>query len=169
MAAASGADPDRNDFGGLGTFHVKHPDLSRAAGTLLIASDTGRVLLLRRADGQGWSHPGGMADPGEGPEETAIRELAEETGLLAIFATPVTRLRLGRLADGDVVAGEDGDVLGGPIVLVYDLFVVTVPEEFAPTLDGEHTAWTWAEPTDTGPHLHPGADCALRWLLKEYG
>lgn len=143
--------------------------IPRAAGTLLIAEASGRVLLLRRADGQGWSHPGGMCEPGEGPEETAIRELDEETGLLSIFTTQVAQLRLGQLADGDVVTGDDGDVPGGPIVLAYDLFVVTVPEEFVPRLDGEHTAWTWAEPTDTGPHLHPGADCALRWLLKEYG
>lgn len=150
--------------------HVKKSDVPRAAGTLIVADNTGRVLLLERTDGQGWSHPGGMAEPtDECAEETAIRELVEETGLPPILTEQVAQLRLGQLADGDVVLAEDDDVLGGPVVLVYDLFVVTVREEFVPTLDGEHTAWTWAEPSDTGPHLHPGADCALRWLLKEFG
>jgi 8-oxo-dGTP pyrophosphatase MutT (NUDIX family) len=144
--------------------------IPRAAGTLVLAENTGRVLLLHRTDGEGWSHPGGMVEPtDECAEETAIRELVEETGYPPILTTPLEHLRLSKLADGDVVTGDDGDVPGGPVVLAYDLFVVTVREEFVPKLDGEHTAWTWAEPYDTGPHLHPGCDCALRWLTKEYG
>jgi 8-oxo-dGTP pyrophosphatase MutT (NUDIX family) len=144
--------------------------IPRAAGTLVLAENTGRVLLLERADGQGWSHPGGMREPDdECAEETAIRELVEETGFPPILTEKVAQLRLGQLADGDVVLIGDDDVHDGPVVLVYDLFVVTVREEFVPTLDGEHAAWTWAEPSDTGPHLHPGCDRALRWLTKEYG
>jgi 8-oxo-dGTP pyrophosphatase MutT (NUDIX family) len=140
--------------------------IPRAAGTLILAENTGRVLLMERTDGQGWSHPGGMSDPGEAPEATAARELDEETGLPAILTDCVTCLDLVQLLDGDVVTG-DGD--GEPVALAYTLFVVTVREEFAPKLDGEHTAWIWADPAATGPHLHPGADCALRWLQREYG
>lgn len=152
--------------------HVKQSTVPRAAGTLIVAENTGRVLLLHRTDGQGWSHPGGMAEPtDECAEETAIRELVEETGFPPILTTPLAQLQLQQLADGDVVTYEDTARTGkwGAVRLVYDLFVVTVPEEFVPKLDGEHTAWAWAEPYDTGPHLHPGCDCALRWLTKEYG
>lgn len=45
----------------------------------------GRVLFLRRAPGVflagRWELPGGTVEPGEPSEETAVREVAEETGL----------------------------------------------------------------------------------------
>ncbi|MCR6490329.1 NUDIX hydrolase [Amycolatopsis sp. OK19-0408] len=45
----------------------------------------GRVLFLRRAPGVflagRWELPGGTVEPGEPFEETAVREVAEETGL----------------------------------------------------------------------------------------
>lgn len=41
-----------------------------------------QVLLLERADHPGWwQSVTGSQDPGETPEQTAIREVAEETGL----------------------------------------------------------------------------------------
>ncbi|GII89454.1 hypothetical protein Ssi03_74440 [Sphaerisporangium siamense] len=40
------------------------------------------IVMVERADGHGWALPGGKADPGEEPTATAIRELAEETGLV---------------------------------------------------------------------------------------
>lgn len=46
----------------------------------------GRVLLGRRLSVHGrgtWSFPGGRSEPGETPVATAIRELREETGLVA--------------------------------------------------------------------------------------
>lgn len=41
---------------------------------------TRRSLSLRKHAGQ-WALPGGRLDPGETPEQTALRELAEEVGL----------------------------------------------------------------------------------------
>jgi 8-oxo-dGTP pyrophosphatase MutT (NUDIX family) len=52
------------------------PAPSRAPALLL----TRRALTLRRHAGQ-WALPGGRLDPGETPEETALRELEEEVGL----------------------------------------------------------------------------------------
>lgn len=44
------------------------------------------VLLVRRRnrpDAGLWGYPGGKCEPGEHPAETALRELTEETGLVA--------------------------------------------------------------------------------------
>jgi ADP-ribose pyrophosphatase len=40
------------------------------------------VLLVRRADNGTWAFPGGSVEPGETGTEAALRELAEETGLV---------------------------------------------------------------------------------------
>lgn len=41
-----------------------------------------RVLLVRHADGNVWTTPGGMIEPGETPADAAVRETWEETGLV---------------------------------------------------------------------------------------
>lgn len=45
----------------------------------------GRVLIAQRPEGKTlaglWEFPGGKVEPGERPEETLIRELAEELGV----------------------------------------------------------------------------------------
>ncbi|MFD0275856.1 NUDIX hydrolase [Kitasatospora sp. NPDC127111] len=44
----------------------------------------GRVLMVRRRVSEGqlsWQFPAGEIEPGEAPEEAAVRETAEETGL----------------------------------------------------------------------------------------
>lgn len=59
-----------------------------------IVMDGDRYLLIRRANPPAqdlFAFPGGRAEPGETPAETALRELEEETGLRAenprLFAT----------------------------------------------------------------------------------
>ncbi|SCF33912.1 NUDIX domain-containing protein [Micromonospora mirobrigensis] len=40
------------------------------------------IVMVERSDGHGWALPGGYVDPGETPADAAVRELAEETGLI---------------------------------------------------------------------------------------
>ena len=53
------------------------------AGTCVLLfrrENGGEFLMQRRADNGLWSMPGGMIEPGEAAEETAAREVLEETG-----------------------------------------------------------------------------------------
>lgn len=54
------------------------------AACALIDAD-GRVLICKRPQGKQlaglWEFPGGKVEPGELPEETVVRELAEELGV----------------------------------------------------------------------------------------
>lgn len=124
-----------------------------AAGLLLIAADTGRVLLAERAEwmaaGGTWSTPGGVIDEGEGPLAGAVREFEEELGIM----------------------------LGGPENITYvteyttwdhrrsyTVFVCTVDWEFDTSVDGhETTDADWFE-VDTALQmkLHPSLYAVLR-------
>ncbi|UQW99895.1 NUDIX domain-containing protein [Streptomyces sp. RerS4] len=50
----------------------------------VVFDDGGRVLLGRRADSGQWSVIGGIAEPGEQPAETAVREVYEETAVRCV-------------------------------------------------------------------------------------
>jgi 8-oxo-dGTP pyrophosphatase MutT (NUDIX family) len=56
------------------------PIIMVGAGVLLLRED--KVLLQRRKDNGLWGLPGGSLEPGESLEETARREVLEETGLV---------------------------------------------------------------------------------------
>ena len=55
-----------------------HFTLVEAAGGL-VQNENGDLLLIYRRGW--WDLPKGKAEPGEAPEETAVREIAEETGV----------------------------------------------------------------------------------------
>jgi 8-oxo-dGTP diphosphatase len=60
-------------------------DLVLVAACALVDSD-GRVLIAQRPAGKPmaglWEFPGGKVEPGERPEQTLIRELEEELGII---------------------------------------------------------------------------------------
>jgi 8-oxo-dGTP pyrophosphatase MutT (NUDIX family) len=60
----------------------------RAAGGIVHrVGDDGapEILLVHRPRYDDWSLPKGKADPGEGDEDTALREVEEETGLRCVL------------------------------------------------------------------------------------
>ena len=50
------------------------------ATTIILNQDSSQVLLILREDFRIWGLPGGSLEPGETPEQAAIRETKEETG-----------------------------------------------------------------------------------------
>ena len=67
------------------------------------ASDGVEVLLVRRADNGHWTPVAGIVDPGEHPHLTAVREVAEESGVI----TEVERLVW--LSVSEVITYANGD------------------------------------------------------------
>ena len=60
--------------------YVPPPQWETSAFTV-IRNEVGEVLWVKRPDHDVWNLPGGMAQHGEPPWETAVRETYEETGL----------------------------------------------------------------------------------------
>jgi ADP-ribose pyrophosphatase YjhB (NUDIX family) len=66
----------RNLRAKIGTTVLEVPTAS-----VLTFDDRRRVLLVRHAEGNNWTTPGGMIEPYETPSNAAVREMWEETGL----------------------------------------------------------------------------------------
>jgi ADP-ribose pyrophosphatase YjhB (NUDIX family) len=91
--------------------HFHDPNGPQANSIAVAASaftldNTGRLLMIRRMDNDLYALPGGQLEYGETLTQTAIREVAEETGihievtgLIGIYSNP-----------NHVVAYDDGEV-----------------------------------------------------------
>lgn len=132
-----------------------------AAGLVLRARDTRRVLLLLRPEGL-WGFPGGHLEPRENALQAAVRETREETG----YQGPL-------VLDGPEVAALVFPLRGGPLSLcppplrgaafAYAALAAWAPQEFHATLDGEHLAARWVTDEEAvRMALHPGVVQALR-------
>lgn len=93
---------------------------------VIIVNENKEILLQRRSDG-GWGLPGGIMELGESLEDTARREVQEETGLeigklelVDVFSGPEFYLKV---ANGDelysVTAVYVSDDIKGELVIDY--------------------------------------------------
>ena len=67
------------------TLQIKFMKFPYKTNICYIINNKNEVLLRKKARGFGagkWNGPGGKIDPGETPEESTIREVKEETGLV---------------------------------------------------------------------------------------
>ncbi len=115
----------------------------------------GRVLLAQRppdkAMGGLWEFPGGKVEPGETPEATLIRELAEELGIAVNQAC---------LAPFTFASHAYTD-----FHLLMPLYVCRRWEGAPQAL--EHAAIRWVRPKDMGEYPMPAADLPLVPMLRD--
>ena len=92
------ASPTSRPSGGIpnsqakGTQRPKATSARRPAHGGIVFDSRGRVLLFRPRGGFGgyaWTFPKGRPDRGEEPEQTAVREVREETGVEATTLAPI--------------------------------------------------------------------------------
>src|SRR6478609_6874547 len=62
---------------------VGHDPLWMPGVTAVVRNDRGEVLLVRRADFGHWGLVSGILEPGEQPAVGLVREIEEETGVIA--------------------------------------------------------------------------------------
>ncbi|GAA0630639.1 NUDIX hydrolase [Kutzneria viridogrisea] len=96
-------------------WHATLPGFPVAGGALLFDSDD-RLLLVKPVYKAGWEIPGGIAEAGDSPWMTCVREIREELGfdlesgrLLCVDWVPPEpgcRAMLGFVFDGGVLDGE---------------------------------------------------------------
>ena len=109
----------------IGTTVLEIPTVS-----ILAFDGRQRVLLVRHAEGNDWTTPGGMIEPYETPADAAVREMWEETGL------HVALTRLIGVFGGELCAGTYSN--GDKISWVSTLFAAE-PVGGVLKPDGEET------------------------------
>jgi 8-oxo-dGTP pyrophosphatase MutT (NUDIX family) len=120
-----------------------------ASGCVMLSLDTGRLCLqLRGSNGSHagtWSFWGGKSKRGERPINTLLREMEEEIGILP-DVEKVYPLHKFISTDGN---------------FEYQAFIVTVFEEFVPTLNSESDGYAWVDIDKYPRPLHRGAKAIL--------
>lgn len=111
------------------------------AGCVILARDTGRILVAHRSDyveqPGTWGGWGGAIDRGEDPVEAVKREVSEETGYMG-------RVEIEPL----YVFKKD--------TFRYFNFLAIVDSEFSPRLDWENQGFKWCDFGDWPEPLHFG-------------
>ncbi|GAA4995262.1 NUDIX hydrolase [Yinghuangia aomiensis] len=120
----------------------------RAAAMTVLIDDQDRVLMMWRhrfvSDRWGWEIPGGLVDEGEDPEETALRELLEETGYRPKTFRHVSRFQpMVGMVDSwhDVFVGEGAEKIAEPTEVTEMARMEWVPLAEIPGLIAKGRIW----------------------------
>ena len=132
----------------------------RPAAGIMLLNDEGKVFVGQRIDNklEAWQMPQGGLDPGEDPQEAALRELEEETGirrdLVEIVAVAPEQL-LYELPADMIPRLWKGKYRGQRQTWFLMRFIGTDADVNLATAHPEFRAWKWAEPGELPDMIVP--------------
>lgn len=116
---------------------------------MILSHSTSRILLQLRApdknDNSYWGFWGGTSENGESVIDTIRREMEEEIGFMP---ETIKNYPIHKLVSNDKK-------------FEYYTYLVTVEDEFLPTLNYESVGYAWTPYDMTPSPLHPGAKVVL--------
>lgn len=139
--------------------NAPEPNSVVPSASAIVTDEHGRILLVKRRDNTLWALPGGGHDIGESIEQTAVREVKEETGLdvevtllVGIYTNPA-----------HVVAFTDGEVRQQ-----FSLCFTTKLRGGELAIDHESTDIAWAQPGDIEQlEMHPSMRLRIQHYLDQ--
>ncbi len=153
---------------------AQRPLFRRRAVRVVVQGTDGRLLLLEDSDllldpvPHWWIVPGGGVDQGETDEQTAVRELAEEAGLIVTAEDLVGPLAVRQVVHGysdQVVVQDEVYYLVRVAPFVVDTSGHT-PEEQLTLVS--HRWWSPAELAAEGPEVWPRELLAIVELADDH-
>lgn len=139
--------------------HAPEPNSVVPSASAIVTDEHGRILLVKRRDNTLWALPGGGHDIGESIEQTAVREVKEETGL----DVEVTRLVGIYTNPAHVVAFTDGEVRQQ-----FSLCFTTKLRGGELAIDHESTDIAWTQPADIEQlEMHPSMRLRIQHYLDQ--
>lgn len=127
---------------------------ARGAGILVVACDTGRILLLKRSEEVSepgtWGTPGGKIDPRESARSAAVRELEEETGY-----------------DAPLIVSTDPIFVFKEPDFTFSTYMGRIAEEFDPWINWESDDAKWCHPGRFPRPLHFGVKAMMEEINLE--
>jgi len=138
--------------------YVGNQPIIMVGATVLVLDTQNRLLLMKRSDNGNWGVPGGAMELGEEIEETARRELLEETSL------EVEELTLFGVFSGDELyyrypSGEE-------VYNVSIAYLVRDVQGDVKLLDGEHRNYRYFELGNLPENISPPIKPILRKLRE---
>ena len=140
--------------------HVGNQPLIMIGSTVLVLDDEKRLLMMKRSDNNKWGVPGGAMELGESTEETAKRELLEETGLatdeLSLFS---------------VFSGKELYYCypsGDEVYMVTIVYLAHNVQGSINLLDGEHYDFQYFNLTHLPENISPPIKPILKKLVETY-
>ncbi len=140
--------------------HVGNQPLLMVGSTVLVMDAHNRLLMMKRSDSGNWGVPGGAMELGETTEETARRELFEETGL-----------EVGELTLFGVFSGKELYYRYPSGEEVYNVSIVYLAHDvhgIVKLFDGEHYDSQYFDLTDLPEKVSPPIKPILRKLLDTH-